>query len=83
MSLEGLTYCVIGSDILVKDRDGHIVSNVLNINIKDLLPFGKFASAVECPCSNFLLTGLYLRPRVHLTEELRVAGKFCFNYMQA
>jgi len=64
---------VISADILVVNLDGHIVTDVLDIDIESLIPDWRLASALLGLRPELLLARSDLDVRVHLAEGLRIA----------
>ena len=69
--------------IFIKHGHRHVISNILDINVKYLLPFRSFTRTLQRACPHFLLSCLDLRPRVHFTEPFRVSRQLCLDHVQA
>ena len=69
-----LTYQVTRCYVLIHDLNGHIVANVLDINIKGLVPLGNLATALNRSSLKLLLSSLKDAVGVHLAEGLGVSG---------
>ena len=61
----------------------HIIANVLDVDVEDLLPLGSLAGTLESASAQFLLASLDLDPGVHFAKPLCVAGQCGLNDVQA
>jgi hypothetical protein len=73
------TDSIIVSDIFIEHLDEHIVTNVLNFDVVSLVPFGRLSCVLLHGCLECLLPVVDNAERVHLSEELRVAGQTRLN----
>lgn len=61
----------------------HIIANVLDVDVEDLVPLGSLACTPERECAQFLLSSLDLSPGVHFGEPLCVAGQLSLDNVEA
>jgi len=74
------TNSVVGSNIFIEDFDGHVVSDVLDIDFEHLVPLRGLACVLLHLGLVALLSVLNDTEGVHLAEELSVASEFGFHY---
>ena len=79
----GGTDQVTRSHVLIKHGHCHVISNILDIDVKHLLPLGRLTRTLQRASPHFLLSCLNLRPRVHLTEPFRVSRQLRLDHVQA
>ena len=78
----GLANQVTRGHVFIEHGHGHIVANVLHVDVEDLVPLGGLASTLQCSGLQFLVPRLNLAPGVHLAEPFGVSGKFGLNDAQ-
>ena len=64
-----------GKRVLGKDFEGNIISNVLNVDFKNLLPRRADTTAINNLSLEFLHSSVNLAVRVHGTESISITSK--------
>ena len=77
------SYKVRGSHILVHDSHRNIVTDVLDVNIEDLVPSGLLTTALNRARPELLLSSLDRHVWVHLAEELSVSRQASLDDLES
>ena len=77
------SYKIRGSHILVHDSHRNIVTNVLDVNIEDLVPCGLLTTALNRARPELLLSSLDRHVWVHLAEELSVSRQASLDDLES
>ena len=64
---------IVRADILIQNREGNVVANVLHIDVECLVPDGGLSATVLCLGPELGLAGLNFHVRVHLAKGFRIA----------
>lgn len=78
----GLANEVTGGYIFIKHGDRHVIANIFDIDVEDLVPLGCLTGALESSSAYLLLSGFDLAPWVHLAEPFCITRQFCFDDAQ-
>ena len=69
----GISNFIVTAGILIEAFDRHVVTNVLHVDLKSLVPDGGLSSSLLCSSPELLLASAYFAIGVHLAEGLRVS----------
>ena len=69
-------------DIFIIHRDCHVIANVFDVDVEDLVPLGCLTGALESSGAHLLLSGFDLAPWVHLAEPFSITRQLCFDDAQ-
>ena len=72
-------YSVISARVFVHDYNFDLVTDPLDVNVENLVPFWRLARPIEGSCLQSLRPRLNLDVGVHLTNPFRIPGQSCFH----